>query len=124
MVDPIILNAKIVEKHSDCHPCCCCCCSDIPEGVSARVNGALTDEGERYLVVSIGIFSVVPIARPAQYLIQATEYSVPDKECVSHSEENPCDVFRCMAFPTQEFASTSTPVPHSVKHSDKPCGCQ
>ena len=76
VVDPIILNAKIVEKHSDCC-CCCCCCSDIPEGACASVNGALSDEGERYLVVSIGIFSVVRIVRPAQYLIQATEYSVP-----------------------------------------------
>lgn len=124
VVDPIILNAKIVEKHSDHHCCCCCCCSDIPESVTSRINGALTDDGERYLVVSIGIFSVVRIVRPAQYMIQATEYSVPDKECMSHSEENPCDVFKCMAFPTQEFASTSTPVPQSIKNNDKHCGCQ
>ena len=122
VVDPIILNAKIVEKHNECN-CCCCCCADIPEGVASRVNGALTDEGERYLVVSIGIFSVVRIVRPAQYLIQATEYSVPDKECLSHSEENPCDIFKCMAFPTQEFSEGCAPIPHEHKPYDKGCGC-
>ena len=123
VVDPIILNAKIVEKHSGhCH--CCCCCSDIPDGVCASVNGALTEDGERYLAVSVGIFSVVRIVRPAQYLIQASEYSVPDKECLSHSEENPCDIFKCMAFPTQEFSAGHIPAPQHSKSIDKHCGCQ
>lgn len=124
VVDPIILNAKIVEKHHSHTCCCCCCCSDIPEGVCSRLNGSLSDECERHLVVSIGIFSVVRIVRPSQYLIQATEYSVPDKECLSHSEENPCDIFKCMAFPVQEFASSVPPMPHGIKGGDKHCGCQ
>lgn len=101
-VDPIILNAKIVEPRS----CCCCCCSvdEIPETVTNSINGSLIGgDDERFLVVSLGFFSVVRIERPAQYLITATEYTVPDKECVSPSDDDPCKLFRSMAFPVNEF---------------------
>ena len=124
VVDPIILNAKIIEKRH-AHQCVCCCsCCDIPDGVVSNLNGSLSDGGDRYLVVSIGIFSVVRIVRPAQYLIQATEYTVPDKECMSHSEEDPCDIFRCMEFPVQEFGTGSAPAIKQITHSDKNCGCK
>ena len=123
VVDPIILNAKIVEKHRE-HKCMCCCtCGDIPDMVTRSINGPLCDEGQRFLVVSIGIFSVIRIVRPGQYLIQATEYTVPDKECLSHSEENPCDIFKCMPFPTHEFIGSTAPTPHQIKHNEKGCAC-
>lgn len=125
VVDPIILNAKIIEKNHEHHYICCCNCCDIPEGVTRNINGQLSDDdGQRYLVVSIGLFSVVRIVRPAQFIIQATEYTVPDKECLSHSEENPCDIFKCMAFPTHEFTSGTGPIPRQMKHDDKGCGCK
>ena len=125
-VDPIILNAKIMEKrHDRPNPCCCCSCDDIPEGVTRNINGTLTEDGCRYLVASIGVFSVIRIVRPSQFIIQATEYTVPDKECLSHSEENPCDIFKCMAFPTHEFTSGAAPMPRPMKHEDiKGCGCK
>ena len=123
-VDPIILNAKIIEKRHDHHCFCCCCCEDIPEGVTRNINGTLCDEGSRHLVVSIGIFSVVRIVRPAQYIIQATEYTVPDKECLTRSEENPCDIFKCMEFPTHEFSTGAGAFPKQLTHTDKNCGCK
>ena len=55
-VDPIILNAKIVEPHT----CCCCCCSvdEIPESVTKSVSGSLIGGDEdRFLVVSLGFLS-------------------------------------------------------------------
>jgi hypothetical protein len=97
----VILNTRVREADDGC--CCCCCCGDIPEGVAARINGKLNDTNGRYLTVSLGIFSVVRIVRPAQYLINATEYCVPDKECISPEEDNPCAIFKNMAFPTAEF---------------------
>ena len=123
-VDPIILNAKVIENRHDHHCTCCCNCCDVPEGVTRNLNGCLTDEGNRYLAVSIGIFSVIRIVRPAQYIIQATEYTVPDKECMSPSEESPCDIFRCMEFPTKEFSAGRGPVPQQLRHTDKGCNCQ
>lgn len=124
VVDPIILNAKIVEKRHEPHRFCCCSCGDIPETVTRNINGPLCDDTQRFLVVSIGLFSVVRIVRPAQFIIQATEYTVPDKECLSHSEENPCDIFKCMPFPIHEFTSEAAPISHPMKHEDRGCGCK
>jgi hypothetical protein len=124
VVDPIILNS-MVREHDDCCSCCKCCGCDIPECVCASLSGSLCDNlsDDRYLTVSLGIFSVVRIVRPAQYLINATEYCVPDKVCVSAEEDDPCAVFRHMAFPTSEFC----PPEYTPTNSDRPigkCGCQ
>lgn len=102
VVDPVILNSKVREAEDGCC-CCCCCCDDIPDGISSHINGSLSDTNGRYLTVSLGIFSVVRIVRPAQYLICATEYCVPDKECISAEDDDPCAIFKNMAFPTSEF---------------------
>lgn len=120
VVDPIILNSKVHEPEECCY--CCCCCNDIPDSVSARLNGKLCDADGRYLTVSLGIFSVVRIVRPAQYLIQATEYCVPDKECVSAEDDNPCALFRTMAFPTAEFCPPGY-TPSKPDHGNGKCGC-
>ncbi len=124
-VDPIILSSKIVEPCTSC--CCCCSVNDIPGEVAGDFNGNLTDsDGDRFLVVSLGFFSVVRIERPAQYLINATEYTVPDKECVSPEEDDPCALFRTMSFPVNEFYPPSF-VPGGNDISDggggRRCGC-
>lgn len=107
-VEPVVLNTKIVECGC-CNTCCGCDCSDIPDCVKCCIDGELvaTSECPR-LVVSLGIFSVVRIVRPVQILVQATDYTVPDKECVpANSDENPCALFRTIAFPTSEFRGVS-----------------
>lgn len=122
-VDPIILNTKVVEPSYVCG--CCCCLCDIPTIVLSGVNGNLIDQqdGRNQLLVSIGMFSVIRIERPAQYLISATEYCVPDKECVVSEEENPCALFKNMVFPINEFCPPSMP-PLSPRHDGKSsCGC-
>lgn len=120
VVDPLILNSKVHDPDDGCG-CCCCCCGDIPDGVKHHLNGDLRDSDGRYLTVSIGIFSVVRIVRPAQYLVNAGEYCVPDKECVSSEEDNPCAIFRNMAFPTTEFCPPGY-TPPKVDGNGK-CGC-
>lgn len=109
VVDPIVLSTKILDNPSEC---CCCCCCDVPEHVTANLEGTLNDprDNGRYLAVSIGIFSIIRIVRPAQYLINAVEYAVPDKECVAAEESSPCQLFRHMAFPTAEFNPPSFPM--------------
>ena len=121
VVDPIILNSKVKEPHDNCC-CCCCCCSDIPDHVSSGVNGCLADSDGRYLTVSLGIFSVVRIVRPAQYLINATEYCIPDKECIAAENDDPCAIFRTMEFPTAEFCPQGY-IPHRTDHHGGKCGC-
>lgn len=122
-VDPIILNSKIVEPATCC--CCCCAAEDIPEGVASECGGVLADpESDRFLVVSLGFFSVVRIERPAQYLITAAEYTVPDKECVSPEEDDPCALFRTMSFPVNEFYPPSYIAQERDRDSGgRKCGC-
>ena len=104
VVDPIVLGVKVVEHVEECCTCCCCPC-DVPENVCPDLGQYLGDDDNyrRYLAVSFGLFSVIRLVRPAQYLVHATEYCVPDKECVSNDSSDPCSVFRHMPFPTAEF---------------------
>lgn len=102
-VDPIALSASVKETGG---AVCCCCCSvdDVPSSVCASIGGTLCPRTtDKVFLVTLGFFSVIRIERPAQYLVQATEYSVPDKECVVTDENNPCAVFNRMAFPVNEF---------------------
>lgn len=131
VVSPVLLGTRIVERINECSCCCCCCESDIPKPVQACLEAPLCfggfggtegRGGERYLTVSLGIFSVIRIVRSAQYLIQATEYCIPEKECVPIEEDDPCRVFRSMPFPTGEFCGQNVPMapPHD-RHGK--CGC-
>ncbi len=130
-VDPIILASKVVspEESKCCCTCCCCCsCCDIPDGVACTVNsGQLTDTDGDRLVVTLGIFSVVRIERPAQYLVNAVEYCVPEKECVEAKDNDPCKIFRAMAFPINEFCPPSVGTLASCRDDRTPpppkCGC-
>lgn len=111
-VAPIVLSTKVVGP--ECHCNCCnilCGCSE-EEGLPTCISDAFPEglpttapeQGNR-LIVSIGMFSVVRIERPAQFLISGTEYSVPDKECAPmKDDEDPCRLFRSMAFPVHEFS--------------------
>ena len=105
-VSPIALSVKVAESCLDTGYCCCCC-GDIPEAVADTITGELIDAEGNNLYVSLGIFSVVRIERPAQYLITASDYCVPDKECVVSESDDPCSIFRNMAFPTGEFCARS-----------------
>ncbi|MBO5648363.1 MAG: hypothetical protein J6S76_00450 [Clostridia bacterium] len=113
VADPVVLSARILEKCScqiNYAPCgsggCACSCSgDIPDGVLGCLGGALcrTDDIEHVLVVALGFFSVIRIERPAQFLVSAAEYCVPEKECVFTEDDDPCAAFRRMAFPVDQF---------------------
>ena len=106
-VDPIALSVKVCDKNA-LRGCCFCTCDQIPQELAANANGELTDpeDGNR-LFVSLGIFSVLRLQRPAQLLVNAADYSVPDKESVPVEESDPCKLFRSMSFPASEFSGTN-----------------
>ena len=107
VIDPVVLNSKIAES---CSCCCCCNPDEVPEQISEIFGGSLeNDERERNLYVSLGFFSVIRIERPGQYIVSATEFSVPDKECVMTQPDDPCQAFAKMAFPVNEFSPPSIP---------------
>ena len=123
-VEPIVLGTKV----SDCTCPCACTCTDfidIPEGVRECFGDDIVTntEGPKILV-SFGIFSVIRIERPAQLLVNATDYSVPDKECNDASNnDNPCALFRTIAFPTNQFRGTEARGDTTQGRNVGPCGC-
>lgn len=130
-VDPIVLSVRVLEPA--CHEpiVCCCCACDVPPSIAACLSAPLCAEpcgeasshpnGRRCLVVSLGIFSLVRLVRPAQYLISAQEYAIPDKECVTATPDDPCELFRAMAFPIGEF-SACIPLPPTDRNRCGACG--
>ena len=103
IIDPIALSSKVVDCSCQCGYCCCSC-TEIPEVVSRCFCGPLVecDRGNN-LFVSLGIFSVIRIVRPAQILVNGTDFTVPDKECVEAEQDDPCRLFRSLAFPVRQF---------------------
>ncbi len=140
IVDPVVLNARIEERcncSAICNPCGCgCSCNgcggDVPERVSRCFGGSLCDspEIEHVLLVTLGFFSVVRMERPAQFLVSATEYAVPDKECVFTDDDDPCAAFKRMAFPVEQFSPPALAKPGACGSAPAPqqggrgCSCK
>ncbi len=102
VVDPIILNSKTIPSNSNI----CCCETDLqslPHCVQCCFEDGLTSTSERNLVVTIGVFSIVRIVREVQMLIPSAKFSLPDKECRPIENEEPCNYFERLSFPTNEF---------------------
>ncbi len=124
-VEPIVLGTKVSECNCPC-PCGGGDYADIPEGVRNCIGEELvTNSNGPRLLVSFGIFSVIRIVRPAQLLIQATDYSVPDKECnCGTNDDNPCSLFRTIAFPTSQFRGTDNITTDTTTRKTGGCGCK
>lgn len=118
-VEPVVLGTKVKEC-----PCVCGCeCFELPDVINGVLDGELcTDTKGPAIYVSFGIFSVIRIVRPAQLLVQATDYSVPDKECSIANDDNPCDLFRTIAFPVSKFRGMTLPTDEG-HHPTGGCGC-
>ena len=123
-VEPVVLSTRVQECGCACS-CNCCECIEIPECVRCCCNDSFVNSSDGLqILVSLGIFSVIRIERPAQILIQGTDYCVPDKECMqATNNDNPCDLFRTIAFPTSRFKGNMTPN-IDVSPRGNGCGCQ
>ena len=124
-VEPVVLGTKVPECGCSC-PCPCGEYSDIPECVRNIFGDCLvTNSTAPKIYVSFGIFSVIRIVRPAQLLVNATDYSVPDKECTqATNNDNPCALFRSIAFPVAQFRGTDCPAEDTTqKKNGGSCGC-
>ena len=106
VVDPLVLAVNTKEYcETDCN--CPCTCnfdlSTVPEGVLNVFDDALTDNGRKEVYVSIGLFSIVRLERSVQLLVPAYDFCVPQKECDTSFDNNPCDLFEKIGFPFDEF---------------------
>lgn len=100
VAEPVALSARLCDRplHNCCEPCC-----RIPDHICRRYGGEFeSDCGRNYVYATIGLFTIVQIVRNVQMLIPAYDFCIPEKECVT-SSDNPCDLFRRIDFPTDEF---------------------
>ena len=102
-VDPIILNMKLVDV-CQCRPCDCSL-TEIPQAILDCFGDSLTQGGDVHrLYVTLGQFSIIRLERDTQLLMPAYDYCMPEKECTCGScEDDPCEIFRHVQFPVDEF---------------------
>lgn len=98
VAEPISLSARICDSQ----PHCCDSCCRIPDCICNQYGGQIDFATNRAVYVSIGIFTIVQIVRNVQMLIPAYDFCIPEKECVTTSDD-PCEMFRRIDFPTDEF---------------------
>ncbi len=98
-VDPVVLSTDVVDV-CDCHVPCCSC---FPRSVTNLFgNDNLEVNGQKAVLVTLGLFSILQIERDVQLLVPAYDYCIPSHECCCDTE-SPCDTFSKISFPIDEF---------------------
>ena len=122
-VDPIVLDAKLVERCVG--KCCDCDICEIPVSIRQCFEHDLTmGEENRRVLVTLGQFSVVRLERDSQLLIPVIDYCMPEKECCGGSSGDPCDLFQRIAFPVDEFfPPNDLDIPGDYEGAKHYCSC-
>ena len=98
-VDPICLNLRSVDcpkPEADT--------VYIPSEIDGMLGGKVnTGDAGRYVYLTIGLFSIVSLEREIQMMVPVYDFCVPEKECVSASADDPCQLFQKIRFPVNEF---------------------
>lgn len=115
---PIGLSAKLKEKHCKCTPPC-----KVPKGICCYFGGEFKPQAEKIAVVTIGIFTIVQLERSVQLLVPSYDFCIPEKECVT-SSDNPCEMFNRLDFPTAEFFPPNVSDIGSDDSSSSHCTCK
>jgi len=103
VVDPIMLALRVADA------CSCprepdCSALDVPRAICGCFDDDLVlADGEKRLYVTLGQFSIIKLERDSQLLMPAYDFCMPEKECVMNCEEDPCELFKRICFPTDEF---------------------
>ena len=101
VLDPMVLSSNIREH--GCHGSV----AQIPAAIAELFEEELvTGSVARYLLVTLGQFSIVRLERDAQLLVPVLDYSIPTKECCETPGcgEDPCEMFSRIPFPENQFA--------------------
>lgn len=94
VVEPIVLDTKLVTKS--------CCCGDC--GYQSQIDGSqLPPPAQKKVFLTVGMFSIVSLQRPVSLLIPAYDFCVPHKDCSTSNSDSPCELFEKIKFPTTEF---------------------
>lgn len=118
VVEPIALNVKLVEGRGEIPHCACPNpCDDgsndepeIPETISGLFCGGIESSFDcrKRVYVTLGIFVIARLQRSIQLMVPCLDYCIPDKECVSTTDDDPCTLFERINFPFEEFYPPSS----------------
>lgn len=124
VVDPICLAAKIIDSSERC-----CCCGEmdvasIPSNVCRVFDDIIVDPDScKRVYVTIGLFTIVRLLRETQLLIPVIDYCIPQNECISSTDNSPCDLFDRLQFPTDEFFPPEKCAFDNIEPTRKDCCC-
>ena len=117
VADPVALSARLCENRK----CCCDCHYNIPDCICRRYGGEfITQNTNKTVEVTIGLFTIVQIERNVQMLVPTYDYCIPEKECVTPTD-NPCEMFSRLEFPTNEFFPPKAS--SDIIDGETGCGC-
>lgn len=115
VAEPIALSARLCDARGH-HGCDAC--GMIPKCICKHYGDDIVlHPGKNVVYATIGLFIIVQIVRNTQMLIPAYDFCVPDKECIT-SSDNPCELFRQIEFPVGEF------FPPKATDCRPDCGCK
>ncbi len=121
VVDPVVLSAKIMDAETPCYDAADL--SSIPQCVCRIFDEALVGgDSSKQVYVSLGLFSIIKLERNVQLLIPSYDFCIPDKECVSSTDDSPCDIFDQLEFPVDEFFPPMQSCQCPPQNS-RPCDC-
>jgi hypothetical protein len=102
-VDPICLGVKLVDNVEP-RAVYGSGLSDMPDTICDYFEEELILEGgEKRVYCTLGQFSIIRLERDAQLVIPCYDFCMPEKECIGGSEDNPCELFKRIKFPVDEF---------------------
>ena len=119
------IDKDLLEQHHEGLICLSACLAgEIPQAILDCFGDSLTQGGDVHrLYVTLGQFSIVRLERDTQLLVPVYDYCMPDKECsCGGGNEDPCCVFRNIAFPVGEFFPPNT-VKTPENYEDAKCCC-
>ncbi len=101
-VDPIALRMNLADNDEPVPA------DAVPPDIPVPISDAFDDELDtaslaRIWTVSLGQFSMIRLERDVQLLMPSYDYCMPEKECMSSSEDDPCTLFGRIRFPLEEF---------------------
>ena len=120
VVDPIVLDARVVAPETSCN-CCCCALHEVPRSICSCFGGdnLVLDNDGYQLFVTLGQFSIIRLERDIQLLMPAYDICLPRRDCSGSGvggEQDPCEIFANFEFPIEEF------FPPKPECSDNLCG--
>ena len=114
VAQPMALTACLTECCSPFMPS-----ANIPQCVIDFFGGDIIPCQSRSVLATIGVFTIVQLKRTVQMRIPVYDFCVPDKECVT-STDNPCDMFSKVEFPMEQFFPPNLA---EVDCNNNDCGC-